>query len=175
MTTATQKWTLADIGKLDAAEFSRLLGTAYENSPWIARRAFAKKPFATRQALHLALYGVVLSAKEIEKLDLLIAHPELAGREAEAGTLTAASKLEQAGAGLNALTRDEVTWLKERNGLYRNRFGFPFIIAVRLHSKASIFAAMQGRLNNTREQEMQNAIAQVGEIARLRIDDLLRD
>ena len=174
MTAPTPKLTLTAINALDAGDFSRLFGAVYENSPWIAKRAFAKKPFATRQALHLALYGVVLSAKEFEQADLLNTHPELAGREAEHGTLTAASRQEQSSAGLNALTRDEMTWLHERNGLYRTRFGFPFIIAVRLHSKASIFAAIQGRLNNTREQEFQNAIAQVGEIARLRLDDLLK-
>ncbi len=173
MPAAPAKSTLTAINKLDAAAFSCLFGPVYEHSPWIAERAFAGRPFKTPQALHLALYGVVLAANEFERLDLLNAHPELAGREAETGALTEASRKEQGTAGLNALTRDEMTWLAERNGLYRARFGFPFIIAVRLNTKAAIFAALQGRLNNNREQELENAVAQVGEIARLRIADLL--
>ncbi|MBL8519029.1 MAG: 2-oxo-4-hydroxy-4-carboxy-5-ureidoimidazoline decarboxylase [Betaproteobacteria bacterium] len=161
------------INALDAGAFSRLLGPVYEHSPWIAERAFARRPFATPRDLHLALYGVVLAATEAEQLALLNAHPELAGKEAEAGALTAASRQEQGSAGLDRLTREELATLANGNARYRERFGFPFIIAVRLHSRASIFAALEGRFHNTRAQELQNAIAQVGEIARLRLAALI--
>jgi 2-oxo-4-hydroxy-4-carboxy-5-ureidoimidazoline decarboxylase len=172
---ANQTQSLAAINALDAAAFSRLFGPVYEYSPWIARRAFERRPFGSVQDLHLALYGVVLAASEDEKLALLNAHPELAGREAGAGALSDASRLEQGGAGLDRLSRDELERLRDGNARYRERFGFPFIIAVRLHSRASILAALEGRLHNSREQELQNAIAQVGEIARLRIAALLTD
>lgn len=166
---------LDTLNSLDAAAFSRLFGKVYEHSPWIAERAFAHRPFSDRQALHLALYGVVLAADENERVALLNAHPELAGKEAEAGSLTASSRAEQGSAGLDALSAADFAWLREHNRLYRERFGFPFIIAVRLHSRASIFAALEGRLANTRAQELQNAVAQVGEIARLRLNDLIQE
>lgn len=166
---------LASINSLDAAAFSALFGPVYEHSPWIAERAFARRPFASARDLHLALYGVVLSASEGEKLGLLNAHPELAGKEAEAGALTDASRLEQGSAGLDRLSREELNHLRSGNARYRERFGFPFIIAVRLHSRASIFAALDGRFHNSREQELQNAVAQVGEIARLRLAALISD
>lgn len=166
---------IAAINALDAKAFSRLFGPVYEHSPWIAERAFARRPFATSRDLHLALYGVVLDATEQEKLALLNAHPELAGKEAEAGSLTAESREEQGSAGLDRLTPEELATLRTGNARYRERFGFPFIIAVRLHSRASIFAALEGRFHNTGAQELQNAVAQVGEIARLRLAALMTD
>jgi 2-oxo-4-hydroxy-4-carboxy-5-ureidoimidazoline decarboxylase len=173
MPASEPKISLSDIDTFDAASFSRLFGPVYEHSPWIAERAFARRPFSSTRDLHLALYGVVLAASEAERLALLNAHPELAGREASAGALTRASRQEQGSAGLDALSGEELATLRELNAQYRARLGFPFIIAVRLNSRAAIFAALRGRLHNTREQELQNAIAQVGEIARLRIADLL--
>lgn len=164
---------IARINAMDASEFSRAFGPIYENSPWVAQRAFERRPFGSRLDLQLALYGALQSASDDEKIALLDAHPDLAGREAELGTMTSESVAEQASAGLQSLQPDELARLRQINRAYRERFGFPAIIAARLNSKAAILDTLQARLTNSREQELQNAIAQVGEIARLRLGDLL--
>jgi 2-oxo-4-hydroxy-4-carboxy-5-ureidoimidazoline decarboxylase len=147
--------TLHEVNRLTSNEFSAALGAIYEHSPWIAERAFALKPgggFASRAQVHAALVATVQSAFEVEKVALLNAHPELAGKEAAAGTLTSASTAEQASAGLTAMTAADVAQLRELNAAYREKFDFPFIIAVR-----------------------NNCLMQVGEIARLRLMDLISD
>jgi OHCU decarboxylase len=115
--------------------------------------------------------GVVDAAAEGERLDLIGAHPDLAGRLATAGRLTAESTGEQAGAGLDALTEGEREAFEERNGAYRMRFGFPFIICAREHGKAGILAEFDRRLANGREAEVRAAIAEIKKIARLRVMD----
>lgn len=165
--------TLAEINRYTPQQFSSAFGTVYEHSPWIAERAFARRPFASRLELQLALYGVVQGASDDEKVALIRAHPELAGREARAGTLTAESAGEQAAAGLGTLTAEEAAELRRMNALYASRFGFPFVICARQNRKDAILGTLRARLSNTREQEIANAIAQIGEIARLRIADLV--
>ena len=165
--------TLAEINRYTPQQFSSAFGTVYEHSPWIAERAFARRPFASPLDLQLALYGVVQGASEGEKLALIRAHPELAGREAQAGTLTTASTREQAAAGLGKLSPDEAAELRRMNALYASRFGFPFVICARQNRKDAILGTLRARLSNTREQEIANAIAQIGEIARLRIADMV--
>jgi 2-oxo-4-hydroxy-4-carboxy-5-ureidoimidazoline decarboxylase len=170
--------TLAEINRLSAVQFSQLFGAVYEHSPWIAERAFALKPacgFASRAQVHAALVATVQSASEAEKVALLNVHPELAGKEAAAGTLTSASTSEQASAGLTAMTAADVTQLRELNAAYREKFGFPFIIAVRNNTQTAIFGAVKSRLANSREMELNNCMMQVGEIARLRLMDLISD
>lgn len=170
--------TLNGINGLDATKFSQLFGAVYEHSPWIAERAFALKPtsgFASRAQVHAALAAVVQSASEAEKVALLVAHPELAGKEAAAGTLTTASTSEQASAGLTSMTAADVAQLRELNAAYREKFGFPFIIAVRNNTQTAIFGAIKSRLFNTRSMELNNALMQVGEIARLRLMDLVSE
>jgi 2-oxo-4-hydroxy-4-carboxy-5-ureidoimidazoline decarboxylase len=125
--------------------------------------------------VHAALVATVQSASEPEKLLLLNAHPELAGKEAAAGTLTHESTSEQSGAGLAALTAADVAQLRDLNAAYRNKFGFPFIIAVRNNTQDAIFGAVKSRLTNTRPMEFNNNLMQVGEIARLRLLDLITD
>lgn len=170
---ATTPYTIDAINRMTAAEFSAVFGKVYEHSPWVAERAFSRRPFGSRLELQLALYAAVQSASRDERLALLNAHPELAGKEARAGTMTAESVGEQASARLDALPPQEFARLAELNRAYRQRFGFPAIIAVRLNSLAAIFHAFEGRLHNDRDQELQNGIAQVCEIARLRLSDLL--
>jgi 2-oxo-4-hydroxy-4-carboxy-5-ureidoimidazoline decarboxylase len=170
--------TLAQINQFTPAEFLAMFGTAYERSPWIAERAFALRPasgFATHASPHAALAVTVQSASESEKLALLNAHPELAGKEAAAGSLTAASSSEQASAGLTAMTATDVTQLRELNAAYRLKFGFPFIIAVRNNTQGAIFGAIKSRMLNTREMEFNNCLMQVGEIARLRLLDFISE
>ena len=166
--------TLAELNGYTPARFSAAFGPVYEHSPWIAERAYARRPFASRADLHLALYGVVRTASEAEQVALIRAHPELAGREAQAGVLTDASTREQAQAGLSALTPEEFADLGRLNADYAAKFGFPFVICARLNRKDAIFGTLRARLANTRDQEIANAIAQIGEIARLRLEDLVR-
>ncbi len=170
--------TLAEINCLDAAQFSKLFGAVYEHSPWIVERAFAMRPatgFASRAQVHAALVATVQSASDTEKLALLNAHPELAGKEAAAGTLTSASTAEQASAGLTSMTAADVAQLRELNAAYREKFGFPFIIAVRNNTHSAIFGAVKSRLANSHAMELNNCLMQVGEIARLRLVDLIED
>lgn len=167
--------TLDRINAASPAEFSARFGAVYEHSPWIAERAFAQRPFASDTALLLALWGVVQSASPAEQLALLVSHPELAGKEAQSGALTAASANEQSLAGLGQLDAEQRAELATLNQAYRARFGFPFIICARLNSRDAIFGCLRARLTNSREQEWQNALAQVGQIARLRLTDILNE
>jgi 2-oxo-4-hydroxy-4-carboxy-5-ureidoimidazoline decarboxylase len=176
--TTNSKHTLAAINAMRAPEFSAAFGKVYEHSPWIAERAFAlrsERGFATRGALHAALVATVYGATEDEQVRLLNAHPDLAGKEAEAGTMTAESTSEQAVAGLTAMSRADVERLQSMNAAYRAKFGFPFIIAARNNTQAAIFGTLAARTNNSREMELRNALCQVGEIARLRLADLVAD
>lgn len=166
--------TLDEINRYTPREFSAAFGAVYEHSPWIAERAFGRRPFASLLDLHLALFGAVQGASADEKVALIRAHPELAGKEAQAGTLTDASTREQAAAGLGTLSPDENAELARLNAQYRAAFGFPFVICARQNRKDAILGTLRARLSNTREQEIANAIAQIGEIARLRIADLVR-
>ena len=150
----------------------------YEHSPWIAQRAFNARPaagFAMLASLHGALVATVASASRDEQLVLLRTHPELAGVEAAAGTLTTDSTHEQNAAGLNALSADEVSRLRTLNARYRDKFGFPFIIATRNHTQAAIYGTLEARLHNTSDMELRNALVQVGEIARLRLSAMCAD
>ncbi len=170
--------TLTQINEFSPAEFSRVFGAVYEHSPWIAERAFALKPrdgFASRAAVHAALVATVQLASVSEQLTLLNSHPELAGKEAASGALTRESSSEQSGAGLSAMTAALVTQLREHNAAYREKFGFPFIIAVRNNTQDAIFAAVTSRLKNTRAMEFNNNLMQVGEIARLRLLDIITE
>jgi len=164
---------LAKLNAMRPAEFIAAFGGVFEHSPWVAERALARGPFADVAALHAAMVDAVRSASRAEQLALLRAHPELAGREARAGALTADSTSEQRSAGLDALTREEMARIERLNRAYRERFGFPFIIAVRRHSKAGIFAEFERRLGNDPEAEQRECLEQVYAITRLRLDALV--
>lgn len=140
----------------------------FEHSPWIEARADALPSSGDR---HADLMAVVHAATPEEQLALIRAHPELAGKAAIDRTLTEASAAEQASAGLDRLSEAEFARFHALNAAYRERFGFPFIICVRLTDKAGILAAMEARLANDRETEIETAIAQIGEIVRLRLED----
>ncbi|MFC0204055.1 2-oxo-4-hydroxy-4-carboxy-5-ureidoimidazoline decarboxylase [Novosphingobium soli] len=140
----------------------------FEHSPWVEARADARPSSGDR---HADLMAVMYDAAPGEQLALIQAHPELAGKAAIDRTLTAASASEQASAGLDRLTPDEFDRFHALNAAYRERFGFPFIICVRLTDKAGILAAMERRLGNAREAEIATALEQIGEIVRLRLED----
>ena len=125
---------LAQINSLDRADFTRLLGEVFEHSPWVAERAWSRRPFASSDALHAAMLATVRDAGADEQLALIRAHPELAGRETAEGTLTADSTSEQGRLGFTALSRAEIERVERANRAYREKFGFPCIVALRLHA-----------------------------------------
>ena len=139
----------------------------FEHSPWVEERADAQPSSGDR---HADLMAVVDAASDEEKLALIRAHPELAGRAVLDGSLTEASAAEQASAGLDRLLPREFVRFQFLNSAYRERFGFPFIICVRLTDKAGILAAMEARLANDREAEVAAAIAEIGKIVKLRLE-----
>ncbi len=162
--------------QMSRADFVARFGGIFEHSPWIAERAWALELGAahdTAAGLHNAMARMFRSATEQERLGVLNAHPDLAGKLAAAKRLTAESSAEQASAGLDALTDAERARFGELNTAYVARHGFPFIIAVRDHTKASIMAAFALRLNNDRATEFATACAQVERIARLRLEEML--
>ncbi|WP_269933421.1 allantoinase PuuE [Aminobacter sp. HY435] len=157
-------------------EFVQRFGGIFEHSPWIAERAFEFELGPAHDSaggLHNALCRAFRSASETERLGVLTAHPDLAGKLAQARRLTEESTKEQASAGLDALTDAERARFTELNATYVEKFGFPFIIAVRDNDKASILKAFETRIANTRDQEFATACKQVERIAWYRLNDLL--
>lgn len=171
--TTDRRPALAALSALPQAAFTARLDGIFEHSPWIAERAWERRPFATVDQLHGALLAVLDAAADDERLGLICAHPELAGKEAEAGTLTTASTGEQRGAGLDQCSRDELLRLRRLNAAYRARFGFPFVIAVKGLSRYQIMDAVEARLHNDRATEFAACLREIGKIARFRLDALL--
>lgn len=167
--------TLAEINDGDDAQFVGVLGDVFENSPWLVERAAATRPYSSRDALVAELVDVMNAAAQEEKLALIRAHPDLAGKAARAGDLTDNSTREQAGAGLDQLTGEEFYRFNRLNADYQARFGFPFIIAVRDHTKASILTAFEARLNNDPATEITEAMRNIARIVSLRIVDTVRE
>lgn len=162
--------------KLSREEFIDIFGGIFEHSAWIAERAFDRELSPannTAVGLHSALAFHFRDASEEERLGVLKAHPDLAGKLAAAKRLTAESTNEQASAGLDALTDEERTRFTELNESYTSKFGFPFIIAVKGLKKEQILEAFETRINNTRDVEFYTACKQVERIARLRLNDIL--
>lgn len=162
---------LARLNSMNQTGFTTALGFAFELSPWVVERAWSERPFASVEAMHGAMMGVLEASSTADKLALIRAHPELAGKAAIAKTLTAESNAEQASAGLDKLTPEEFARFHQLNAAYNARFGFPFIIAVRLNDKASILRAMEARANNDEATEIAEAITQIGLISKLRLLD----
>jgi 2-oxo-4-hydroxy-4-carboxy-5-ureidoimidazoline decarboxylase len=167
--------TLADINNGDEAQFVGVLGDVFENSRWLVERAAATRPYPSRDALVAELVDVMNMAAQDEQLALIRAHPDLAGKAARAGELTDSSTREQAGAGLDQLTDEEFERFNQLNADYQARFGFPFIIAVRDHTKASILASFEARLNNEPAIEIAEAVRNIARIVSLRIVDTVRE
>ncbi|MDN4060637.1 allantoate amidohydrolase [Massilia sp. YIM B02769] len=170
--------TLSSLNTLDAAAFGAALNGIYEHSPWIAQRTASARPFASLAALKLALQAVVDTASEDERLGLLRAHPELAGKAAIAGELTAESTGEQAASGLNLCSAEEYATLQRLNAAYNDKFGFPFILAVkgptgRGLTRTAIIDTFARRLKHARSDELAEALRQVHRIAEIRLNALL--
>src|SRR5919106_1915834 len=161
-----------DLAGLERARFVELFGGVFEHAPWVAEQAFLAGPFRTIEALHGAMVDTMRGAPRERQLALIRAHPDLAGRAASAGELTAASSAEQASAGLDRCTPEEFARFQELNDSYKGRFGFPFILAIKGRTRAGILAAFEQRLDNTPAAEFEEALRQIAAIARLGLEDL---
>ena len=162
---------LATLNSMLAPEFVSALGAIFEHSPWVAGHVVGARPFRSRLHLHEAMCEAVLRAGKDEQLALIRAHPELAAR----GDLTAASTREQKGAGLADCSPDELARIRALNAEYSERFGFPFVLAVKGHNAASILAELERRVHNDSETERAVALAQIGRIAGFRLADLVEE
>lgn len=165
--------TFASISRLDRPAFVGALGAVFEHSPWVIEQAWEKRPFANRQEFRAALGAVLNEARREQLLALINAHPELAGKAAVRGDLTADSAREQAGAGLNLCTPQEFADIQDLNAAYRAKFGWPFIVAVKGLSRPGIIAEMRRRLARSADEEFAEALAQIVRIAGFRLDDLI--
>jgi 2-oxo-4-hydroxy-4-carboxy-5-ureidoimidazoline decarboxylase len=166
---------LSRLNQLDRIEFVSVVGPIFEHSPWIAEMAWPEKPFATAEELHRVMCNIVRNAGLEKQLHLIRAHPDLVGRAALAGTLTRESTKEQASASLNKLSPEEIKLFQKQNTAYHGKFGFPFVICARLNKKEAILAGFEKRLLNTREEEIQIALAEIFKIAEFRLRDLIPD
>ncbi|MFN8570107.1 MAG: 2-oxo-4-hydroxy-4-carboxy-5-ureidoimidazoline decarboxylase [Kouleothrix sp.] len=169
MTTAAL--TLDQLNALDRDAFVARLGFVFEHSPWIAAATWPARPFASLAALHQALCATMLAAPAAQQLELIRAHPDLAGKAAIANQLTPESAREQASAGLGQLAPAEFARFTALNAAYRAQFGFPFIICVREHTKGSILASFEARLAHDQPAELRAALAEIAKIAWLRLAD----
>ncbi|HEX7684966.1 MAG TPA: 2-oxo-4-hydroxy-4-carboxy-5-ureidoimidazoline decarboxylase [Trinickia sp.] len=167
------QYTLEHLNTMPRDAFATALSGIFEHSPWVAEQAADARPFASIEALYTAMCGIVERAGEARQLALIGAHPELAGKAAVRGELTAESTREQSGAGLAQCTQAQFDTLQRLNTAYREKFGFPFILAVRGYDRAGIIANFEARVNNSRDEELRASLEQIYRIARFRIDDLV--
>ena len=176
--------TLDELNTKDRSGFVSAIGWVFEDSPWVAERAWDRRPFATLESLHDAMMSAVAAAPREEQLSLLRAHPELGAVRLKPDTtgsvrlqadrMSDASSREQAGAGLDVLARDELERLRALNAAYREKFGFPFLYAVKGSTTHDILNAIERRLTSLRDAEQQEALRQVYRIARFRLEEAFR-
>jgi len=167
--------TLAELNARDRRGFVVALGGIFEDSPWVAEAAWPRHPFATLDALYRAMVDAVRAVADNAQLALIRAHPELAGKAAVRGKLTADSRAEQSGAGLDQCSPQEFARLQELNRAYNAKFGFPFIIAVKGLDRAAIIKRFTERLERDRAAEFEEALQQIARIAWLRLEALVEE
>ncbi len=160
---------LDQVNALERHEFTRVFASLFEHSPWIAARTAGKRPFDDRADFLAALCDTVMKANDEEKLCLIRAHPDLVGN----AVLTAESTREQDTAGLGDLSPEERAQFQKYNSIYRERFGFPFVICARLNKKEAILDAFPRRLANSMAEEMDTALKEILKIADLRLKDMV--
>lgn len=161
------EFTIAELNQVEKDTFVKIVGGVYEESPWVAEQAVSERPFSSVDDLQVAMKSAVRNASREEKLALLRAHPDL-GAQTE---LTDASQAEQASAGLDQLNPEQYETFQRLNETYREKFGFPFIMAVKDESPDAIQSAMESRIDDSRAEEFQTALDEVHTIARLRLED----
>ena len=160
---------LADLNRMDLADFEAATGGVFELAPWVAAAAHAKRPFATVADLHEAMMAAVQSATHDAQLAFVGNHPDLAGKAARAGAITDESRTEQASAGLDTLSDREFARFHQLNDAYRAKFGFPFIVCVRRHTRDSILHQFERRLQHDVAAEFTTALREIFYITRLRL------
>jgi 2-oxo-4-hydroxy-4-carboxy-5-ureidoimidazoline decarboxylase len=161
--------TIAELNALDRGRFVEALGWIFEESPWVAERAWDSRPFPSADALHQQMTLVVSRATRDEQLALLRAHPDLGAR----ARMSDASVGEQAGAGLDRLSRHDFERLHALNSAYREKFGFPFLYAVKGSTPQQILDALEHRRSRSVDEEFAEALRQAGRIAKFRLDTLV--
>ncbi len=162
--------TPAALAALDHAGFMAAFGEIFEHSPWIAEGAWRYAPFHSFEALHQAMTGVLDAAGPEAAVALVRAHPDLAGKAALAGDIAPESRVEQKASGLSSLTAEEHARFTRLNDAYKQKFGFPFVMAVRKSGKEAILAAFEERLENDEPAELARAIGEIKTIGRLRLE-----
>ena len=165
---------LSELNTADRAAFTAMLGHLFEHSPWVAEQGWLKRPFRDAAHLHAELCATMRAAPPEWQLALIRAHPDLAGRLAQQKNLTVESTREQASAGLSQLTDAELEEFTVLNDAYKARFGFPFVICVRLNAKDAILTAMKARQANSPEAERNAALTEIEKIAWLRLQDTFK-
>jgi 2-oxo-4-hydroxy-4-carboxy-5-ureidoimidazoline decarboxylase len=160
---------LADLNRLDAAAFEAAIGDVFELAPWVAKGAHARAPFASVTDLHAAMTGALRAAPREQQLAFIRNHPDLAGKAARAGDVTDDSRREQASAGLDTLSDEEFARFHRLNDAYKAKFGFPFMICVRRHTRDSILSEFERRLARDETTEFAQAMQEVFYITRLRL------
>lgn len=162
--------TMDEVNALDTEQFVEKVGWVYEHSPWVAQRASAGRPFRSVDDLCAAMNECVMNASREEQLNLLRAHPDLGTR----ARVSPSSTREQAGVGLDRLTQEEYDLLLELNSAWKEKFGFPFLYAVKGSDKFAIMEAMRRRLNSAPQEEFEEALRQVFRIAGYRLEEIVR-
>lgn len=170
----SEKMTVEKASNLDREEFLDRFGALYEGSPWVAEGAWRERPFGSLSALHAAFVKTVRDAPYTRQLELIRAHPDLAGKAAVAGELTPESTREQGSAGLDRLSPEEYEAFTRLNETYKEKFGFPMIFAVRENTKESILAGAVARLENSKSEEVETALGEIAKIGHFRLQELVR-
>lgn len=165
----TQKYHLSDLNEMSQADFTEALGEIWEETPAIAQQTWQYRPFADIESLYQSMIKVVREMSVAEQVALIKAHPDLGSKT----KMAQASVEEQSQAGLSTLSPAEYEQFQSLNQAYKDKFGFPFIIAVKNHTKASILEAFKNRLQNDLESEKQQALSEISQIARFRLDALI--
>lgn len=160
---------LAALNCMASVDFAASIGETFELAPWVAEEAARKRPYGTVTDLHAAMMGIVRAAPREDQLAFIRQHPDLAGKAARAGNITDESKSEQASAGLDTLSDEEFERFHRLNDAYKAKFGFPFIVCVRRHTRDSILAQFERRLGHDAAPEFSAALREIFFITRLRV------
>ena len=163
------QYTIAQLNQMSQEEFTNTLGGIWEETPEIGSRAWHNKSFKNLEALYQSMVAIVNQMSDREQLNLIKAHPDLGAKT----KMAEASVQEQAGVGLDRLSKVEYERFQSLNQAYKDKFNFPFIVAVKYHTKESILQAFETRLKNNQSQEKQTALAEIAKIARLRLESII--
>ena len=167
-----RKLSLQEVNHMDHEEFVAKFCSLYEHSPWVAEAASTERPFDDIEKMHRAFERAMYRAPREKQLDLIRAHPDLAGKAAMVGALTPESKREQSSAALDRLSPEEYDAFTGANRAYREKFGFPLVVYAREHNKDTILENAAARLENSREEEIATALKEISRIARYRLGEI---